>query len=122
MKKARMKSNGEIPIYVRVTLNSRRVELSTGIYCLPETWDETGQQIRGRNEKARILNNRLNKIEDDIQDHYNQLKSSGDDFDVTTIKNRLLNIDDSEGILKVFDYYLKNMHQKLGKGYSKRNL
>nr|WP_319267026.1 site-specific integrase [uncultured Draconibacterium sp.] len=119
MKKARMKSNGEIPIYVRVTLNSRRVELSTGIYCLPETWDETGQQIRGRNEKARILNNRLNKIEDDIQDHYNQLKSSGDDFDVTTIKNRLLNIDDSEGILKVFDYYLKNMNQKLGKGYSK---
>lgn len=119
MKRARMKSNGEIPIYIRFTMNSRRVELSTGIYCLPETWDETGQQIRGRNEKARILNNRLNKIEDDIQDHYNQLKSSGDDFDVTTIKNRLLNIDDSEGILKVFDYYLKNMHQKLDKGYSK---
>ena len=90
MKKARMKSNGEIPIYVRFTLNYRRVELSTGIYCLPESWDETGQQIRGRNEKARILNDRLNKIEDD-----------------------------SEGILKVFDYYLKNMHQKLGKGYSK---
>jgi len=118
MKKARMKSNGEIPIYVRFTLNSKRVELSTGIYCLSETWDETGQQIRGRNEKARILNNRLDKIKDDIQDHYNQLKSSGDDFDVTTIKNRLLNIDDSEGILKVFDYYLKNMHEKLGKSYS----
>ncbi len=119
MKKARMKSNGEIPIYVRVTLNSRRVELSTGIYCLSESWDETRQQIRGRNESARIMNNRLNKIEDDIQDHYNRLKSSGDDFDVTTIKNRLLNIDDSEGILKVFDYYLKNMQEKLGKGYSK---
>ena len=111
MKKARMKSNGEIPIYVRFTLNSKRVELSTRIYCLPETWDKTGQQIRGRNEKARILNNRLNKIEDDIQDHYNQLKSSGDDFDVTTIKNRLLNIDDSEGILKVFDL---DLQQKVG--------
>nr|WP_320022530.1 Arm DNA-binding domain-containing protein [uncultured Draconibacterium sp.] len=85
MKKARMKSNGEIPIYVRVTLNSRRVELSTGIYCLPETWNETGQQIRGRNEKARILNNRLSKIQNEIQDHYNLLKSSGEDFDVITI-------------------------------------
>ena len=119
MKKARMKSNGEIPIYVRFTLNSRRVELSTGIYCLSESWDEAGQRIRGRNESARILNNRLNKIEDDIQDHYNRLRSSGDEFDVTAIKNRLLNIDDSEGILKVFDYYLKNMSEKLGQGYSK---
>ncbi len=106
MKKARMKSNGEIPVYVRFTLNSRRVELSTGIYCLSESWDEAGQRIKGRNESARILNNRLNKIEDDIQDHYNRLRSSGDQFDVTAIKNRLLNIDDSEGILKVFDYYL----------------
>lgn len=86
MKKARMKSIGEIPIYVRFTLNSRRIELSTGIYCLSESWDETGQQIRSRNEKARILNNWLNKIEDDIQNHYNLLKSYRDDFDVTTIK------------------------------------
>ena len=119
MKKARQKNNGEIPVYVRFTLNSKRVELSTGIYCHPDNWDEKGQQIRGRNENARILNNRLNKIEDDIQDHYNKLKSIGDNFDVITIKNKLLNIDDREGILKVFDYYLKNMHEKLGKGYSK---
>ncbi len=119
MKKAKMKSNGKIPIDFRVTLNSRRIKPSTGIYCLSESWDEIGQQIRGRNERARILNNRLNKIEDDIQDYYNQLKSSGDDFDVTTIKNRLLNIDDGEGILKVFDYYLKNMHQKVGQFFKR---
>jgi integrase len=119
MKKTRQKSNGEIPVYVRLTLNSKRVELSTGIYCHPDNWDEKGQQIRGRNENARILNNRLNKIEDDIQDHYNQLKSIGDDFDVITIKNKILNIDDSEGLLKVFDYYLENMEKKLNNGYSK---
>ncbi len=119
MKKARQKSNGEIPVYVRITLSSKRVELSTGIYTLTEKWDEIGQQFRGKNESARILNNRLNKIKDDIQDHYNQLKSSGEEFDVITIKNRLLKIDDSEGLLKIFDYYLSNMHEKLNKGYSK---
>ncbi len=32
VKKARQKSNGEIPVYVRFTLESKRVELSTGIY------------------------------------------------------------------------------------------
>ena len=120
MKKARQKNNGEIPIYVRITLKAKRIELSTGIYCLPEKRDEAGQQIRGRNEAASVLNNRLDKIQSEIQDHYNQLKSSGDDFDVITIKNRLLNKGDdtSDGILKVFDYYLDNMYKKLNKGYS----
>ena len=65
MKKARQKTNGEIPIYIRFTLNSKRVKLSTGIYCLPEIWDEIGQQIRGRNESARTLNNGLDKIQND---------------------------------------------------------
>lgn len=118
MKKARQKTNGEIPVYVRFTMNSKRVELSTGIYCHPDNWDQVGQQIRGRNETARILNNRLDKIQNEIQDHYNQLKSSGEEFNVTTIKNKLLNIDESKGILKIFDYYLNSILEKLNKGYS----
>lgn len=118
MKKARQKTNGEIPIYVRFTMDTKRVELSTAIYCTPEKWDDVGQQIRGRNEKTRILNNRLDKIQNEIQDHYNQLKSSGEKFNVTTIKNKLLNIDESKGILKIFDYYLDSILNKLNKGYS----
>ena len=118
VKKARQKTNGETPIYVRFTLNSKRVELSTGIYTLPEKWDEIGQQFRGRTETSRILNNRLDKIQNEIHDYYNQLRSSGEDFDVTTIKNKLLNIDDSKSILKAFDYYLNSILEKLNKGYS----
>lgn len=118
MKKSRQKTNGEIPVYVRITLKSKRVELSTGIFCHPDKWDEVGQQIKGRNDTARILNNRLDKIQDEIQDHYNQLKSAGDEFDVITIKNKLLNIDESKGIVKIFDYYLNSILEKLNKGYS----
>ena len=91
MKKSRQKNNGEIPVYVRFTMNSKRVELSTGIYCHSDKWDDVGQQIRGRTESAKILNNRLDKIQNEIQDHYNRLKSSGEEFNVTTIKNKLLN-------------------------------
>ncbi len=86
MKKSRQKNNGEIPVYVRFTMNSKRVELSTGIYCHSDRWDDVGQQIRGRTESVRILNNRLDKIQNEIQDHYNKLKSSGEEFNVTTIK------------------------------------
>ncbi|MCE4564655.1 site-specific integrase [Maribellus sp. CM-23] len=118
MKKARQKTNGEIPVYVRFTLKSKRVELSTGIYCHPDNWDEVGQQIKGRNETAKILNNRLSNIQNEIQDYYNQLKSNNEEFDVISIKNKLLNIDESKGIVNIFDYYLNSILEKLNKGYS----
>jgi uncharacterized protein (UPF0335 family) len=57
----------------------------------------------------------LDKIQNEIQDHYKQLKSSGEDFNVITIKNKLLNIDESKGILKIFDYYLNSILEKLDK-------
>lgn len=72
------------------------MELPNGISCHPDEWDEVGQENRGRNETVRILNNRLDKIRNEIQYHSNQLKSTGEEFDVITIKNKLLNIDESQ--------------------------
>ncbi len=118
LKRTRVKANGEAPVYVRVTLNFKRIELSTGITALPEMWDESAQQMKDRIQSAKIINNRLMKIKDEIQDYYNQLRSSENDFDVKTIKNRLLNISDSKGILEIFDYYLNSILEKLNKGYS----
>ena len=118
LKKARQKPNGVIPVYVRFTMKGKRVELSTGICVSPLDWDEIGQQLKGRTEKTKVINNSFDKIQSEILDIYNQLKSTGKDFNVTSIKNKLLSIDDSKGILKVFDYYLDSILSKLKKGYS----
>jgi integrase len=118
IKNSRAKENGETPVYVRITFIGKRAELSTGILIQPESWDINGQQIRGRSENAKIINNRLKQIQNEILDIYNQLNSLKADFNITTIKNKLLNIDESKGVLMVFDYYLNNMFSKLNKGYS----
>mgnify|MGYP002795089021 CR=1 FL=1 len=119
LKKARKKTNGEIPIYVRFTMNGKRVELSTGIYVNPENWDDVGQQVKGRTERTKIINNHLDSVQSEILDYYNQLKSLGHEFSVMTIKKKLLNIEDSKEILYVFDYYLNSIKSKLNKGYAK---
>ena len=71
LKKARKKANGEIPIYIRFTKSGKRVELSTGIYVNPENWDDVGQQVKGRTEKIKIINNHLDSVQTDILDYYN---------------------------------------------------
>lgn len=118
LRKNRESADGKSPIYVRFTIKNKRVDLSTGIFVPQDQWDESKQHLKGKIPGARVLNERLDKMKTEIQDIYNQMRSSGEEFDATTIKNRLLNTEESKGVLFVFDYYLNSILAKLNKGYS----
>jgi len=118
LRKNRESADGKSPIYVRFTIKNKRVDLSTGIFAFQDQWDENKQHLKGKIPEARVLNERLDKMKTEIQDIYNQLRSSSEVFDVITIKNRLLNTEESKGVLFVFDYYLNSILAKLNKGYS----
>jgi site-specific recombinase XerD len=118
LRKNRESADGKSPIYVRFTIKNKRVDLSTGIFVPQDQWDENKQHVKGKIPGARVLNERLDKMQTEIQDIYNQLRSSGEEFDATTIKNRLLNAEETKGVLFVFDYYLNSIIAKLNKGYS----
>jgi len=51
-------------------MNSKRVELSSGVYVDPLNWAEIGQQIKGRTEKTIIINNHLDSFQSEIFDFY----------------------------------------------------
>ena len=118
LRKNRESADGKSPIYVRFTIKNKRVDLSTGIFAPQDQWDENKQHLKGKIPGTRVLNERLDKMKTEIQDIYNQLRSSGEEFDATTVKNRLLNSEESKGVLFVFDYYLNSILAKLNKGYS----
>jgi len=118
LRRNRESTDNKFPIYVRFTFKNKRVELSTGIFTQREHWDESRQRIKGKIPEASVINERLDKMKIEIQDIFNQLRSSSEAFDANTIKNRLLNIEESKGVLFVFDYYLNSILAKLNKGYS----
>ena len=106
------------PFCVRITYLGNRIELATGIYSSTDHWDIVRQRIKDKVVGARVDNERLDRIKTEIQDIFNQLRSTNEDFDANTIKRKLLNIQESKGILAVFDYYLDSILAKLNKGYS----
>ena len=118
LRKCRVSRDGKSVIYVRYTYKNQRVELSTGIYVPPSYWDIQKQHVKDRIPGARVLNERLDRTRVEIQDIFNQLKSFNEEFDVYSIKERLLKVDQDKGILAVFDYYLESILAKLNKGYS----
>ncbi len=62
LKRSKSRADGKCPVYVRCTMNNQRFELSTGVFVVPESWNDSRQLLTGKTEEAKILNNRLGKI------------------------------------------------------------
>ncbi|TLX78231.1 hypothetical protein E9993_00700 [Labilibacter sediminis] len=118
IRRNKTRKDGSTPIYIRLSLNQKRVELSTGIFINIEDWDEVKQAINPQFYGSVVYNQQLQKITTDVNDIYNRLVSVGKAFDIIDIKNGYLDIGSSKGVLEVFEYYLNTMESKLGKGYS----
>ncbi len=62
LKRTKSRADGKCPVYVRCTMNNKHFECSTGIFIQPDLWNANKQQISGKSEEIKILNNRLDKI------------------------------------------------------------
>ena len=122
LKRSKSRTDGKCPVYVRCTMNSQRFELSTGIFVVPESWNDEKQQVNGRSEENKILNNRLDKICTRVQDIYNQLESKAEPFSALKVKNKLLGVSDEKGVLEVLDSIIKGIAARVGNDYSEGTL
>jgi len=122
LKKSKSRADGKCPIYVRCTMNNQRFELSSSIFIYPESWEDERQQVVGRSEEAKILNNRLNKISNRVQDVYSQLESKGEPFSTLNVKDKLLGISNEKGLLEILDGIIKGIEARIGNDYSEGTL
>jgi site-specific recombinase XerD len=118
LKKSKSRTDGKCPVYVRCTMNNQRFECSAGIFIHPDLWNANKQQISGKSEEIKILNNRLAKFNARIQDIYNQLESNGDTFSVIEVKNKLFGVSDEKGVLEILDHLIKGIELRVGNDYS----
>lgn len=67
----RKKISGEIPIYVRITVNRQKVELSTRqVIKDTEDWDDQSERVKQKSN----VNNALNEIEVELRNAYQEIK------------------------------------------------
>ncbi len=122
LKKTKSRTDGKCPVYVRCTMNNQRFELSTGIFAAPESWDDEKQKIVGKAEDAKILNSRLIKVSNRVQEIYNQFESKREPFTVLDVKNNLLGVNNDKGVMEVLDNLIKGIESRVGDDYSQGTL
>ena len=52
LRKSRVKQDGQMPIYVRVTVKSKRTDLTTEIFIHPKDWSQPSQRVKDKSRNA----------------------------------------------------------------------
>ena len=82
-------TKAELPkIYLRITVNRKKTELTLGYSIMPQYWDDRKQ--RTKNDKR--LNEELTFIENRILEIKREMQYTGQEVSAIHIKDKLVNI------------------------------
>ncbi|NEM99325.1 site-specific integrase [Pontibacter burrus] len=119
IRKARANKAGEAPIYLRITVNSQSVELSTKHYIYPSLWDNRMGLVSGKSAQAKAINKDIKNLELKCRNLFNELLTSEQDVSAKTIKNLLSGSRiSSPMLLSLFDKMVENIKALVGKDYT----
>lgn len=108
--------NNKASIYVRLTLNGKRVNISLKKKIDITTWDEKTQRANGTYKDSRILNLYLNEVQSKIYQIYEDFKKEERTFTSQMVKARFLGEDIKHiSFLTLINYYNEKMQYKLHK-------
>lgn len=117
-KKSKAKNNSRVPIYLRITVNGKRAEFSTGKDVEISKWSSAQNRLKGNSEEARTINKYLDILQSNVLVLENKLLLSRDSFDATDIKNLLTGAETTERFLiPIFEEHNSNMEKLIGKEY-----
>jgi site-specific recombinase XerD len=89
LRRKQVDNGGLSPIYLRMTVNGERAEMSTKRKIDINEWDANRQRARGRSEKARILNEYLDNMENKVKKDFNYLNDNDELVKLSDLKDLL---------------------------------
>ncbi|MEN9372221.1 MAG: hypothetical protein RLZZ64_1296 [Bacteroidota bacterium] len=118
-KRAKAAANGLVPIYTRITINGKRFEQSTNRFVEISKWSTEGNKMKGTSEEARLINNHLDLLKNQIRDAEMELIHKKTPVTIETIKSKLLGIDERARMLvPIFQDHNNKIKELVGKEYA----
>jgi len=113
---SRKNIKSEAYIMVRVTINGRRAEWSLGKKVNPAHWISGAGMLKSAAKESNQVNNYLNQVRGQIQQHYNILLAQDKQISPEMIRNAFLGIEEETNkrktILEAFDYHNSKFKEK----------
>ena len=118
-RKAKTTKNKLLPIYLRITVQGRRLELSTHRYVSPARWSVEAGRVKGNSEEASSINTYLDTLRTKAYTHHRELLQEGRPVTVETFKEKWIGVEEQPVmLLEVFRQHNDQVRQLVGKDYA----
>ena len=119
LKRPKNYENGPMPVYLRITVNGKRAETTSGRECLPANWNGKSGRFRGTKEEIKSFNAYLDNLQSQVYDAHKTLTEAGVLITADLIKNNLLGkTEKSRTLISVFKDHNKKVAALVGNEYA----
>ncbi len=118
-KSAKTSKNGLLPIYLRITVDGVRIEISTSRFVEKSKWSVEGGKMKGNSEEARTINSYLDILKKKVNETERTMLSNNLEITANTFKNKFLGIEDKQRMLiPIFQEHNKRMKVLVDKEFA----
>lgn len=118
-KKAKTSISGLVPIYLRITVDGKRIEMSSKRFIMPEKWSQEQCSMKGNSEEAKSLNAYLDILKGKVYNAQKEIVQEGEMVTAETLKNKLLGTEVKKRMLiPIFQDHNDRMEKLVGREYA----
>jgi site-specific recombinase XerD len=119
-KKNKVTNEHQLPIYLRVTVEGQRFEVSTHRYVEPGKWSQAGGKAKGNTEEARTINAYLDSLKQKVYTYQQEITLEGKAFTKDTLRIKWFGIEDrTYTLLEIFKQHNDQIKALIGKDFEK---
>lgn len=90
LRKSNVLKSGEVPVYMRITVNKQSVLLTMQGSVLPSLWSQAKEKSKGKDKKAQELNRYIDAVKSKVFQIYRELEIDGNPISAQIIKDIFL--------------------------------
>ncbi len=118
LEKSKTSNDGKAPITVRLTVDSKRAELSLGQKIKPDLWNQEAGIASGSSLEARQINTCIDRVKAELRRQYDILSSQHDYVSAAMVKLAYQGKkpQESKPLLETLDFIIDKLGKKVEKG------
>jgi site-specific recombinase XerD len=118
-KRAKANVSGLVPIYTRITINGKRIELSSNRFVEISKWSTEAGKMKSNSIEARSINSHLDMLRIQIIDMQMELVHKKIPVTAETLKSKILGVDERERMLiPIYQNHNNKIEELIGNGYA----
>ena len=118
-KTTKVNATGQLPIYIRLTVDGERFEFSSKKFIEKSKWSPELSKMKGNSEEARTINGYLDLMRSKIFDIQMELIHKNEELSIENFKSRILGVNQRERMLiPIYQDHNNKIKELIGNGYA----